>query len=79
MQVAASCAEAGADFSFRTAFRESWDLATLLQIAGRASPSGKYDKAEVWDFRQDPDNAFSLQPQTKLSRCLLAGSLTRHA
>jgi CRISPR-associated endonuclease Cas3-HD len=69
--VATSCVEAGVDFSFRTAFRESWGLVNLLQIAGRASRSGEYDEAEVWDFRHDADNGFSLHPQAKLSRRIL--------
>ncbi len=63
--------EAGVDFSFRTAFRESWGLVNLLQIAGRASRSGEYDDAEVWDFRHDADSGFSLHPQAKLSRRIL--------
>lgn len=69
--VATSCVEAGVDFSFRTAFRESWGLVNLLQIAGRASRSGEYDNTEVWDFRHDADNGFSLHPQAKLSRRIL--------
>jgi CRISPR-associated endonuclease/helicase Cas3 len=69
--VATSCVEAGVDFSFRTAFRESWGLVNLLQIAGRASRSGEYDDAEVWDFRHDADNGFTLHPQAKLSRRIL--------
>ena len=69
--VATSCVEAGVDFSFRTAFRESWGLVNLLQIAGRASRSGEYDDAEVWDFRHDADKGLSLHPQAKLSRRIL--------
>ena len=69
--MATSCVEAGVDFSFRTAFRESWGLVNLLQIAGRASRSGEFDDAEVWDFRHDADNGFSLHPQAKLSRRIL--------
>lgn len=69
--VATSCVEAGVDFSFRTAFRESWGLVNLLQIAGRASRSGEYDDAAVWDFRHDADNGLSLHPQAKLSRRIL--------
>ncbi len=69
--VATSCVEAGVDFSFRTAFRESWGLVNLLQIAGRASRLGEYDGAEVWDFRHDADNGLSLHPQAKLSRRIL--------
>lgn len=69
--VATSCVEAGVDFSFRTAFRESWGLVNLLQIAGRVSRSGEYDGAEVWDFRHNADNGFSLHPQAKLSQRIL--------
>jgi CRISPR-associated endonuclease/helicase Cas3 len=69
--VATSCVEAGVDFSFRTAFRESWGLVNLLQIAGRASRSGEYDNAEVWDIRHDAGNSLSLHPQAKLSRRIL--------
>jgi CRISPR-associated endonuclease/helicase Cas3 len=69
--VATSCVEAGVDFSFRTAFRESWGLVNLLQIAGRASRSGEYDGAEVWDFRHDAGNGLSLHPQAKLARRIL--------
>lgn len=66
-----SCVEAGVDFSFRTAFRESWGLVNLLQIAGRASRSGEYDDAEVWDFRHDANNGLSIHPQAKLPRRIL--------
>ena len=34
---ATGCVGAGVDFSFRLAFRESWGLVNLLQVAGRAS------------------------------------------
>ena len=44
--VATSCVEAGVDFSFRSAFRESWGLVNLLQIAGRASRSGEYQDTD---------------------------------
>lgn len=49
--VATSCVEAGVDFSFRTAFRETCGLVNLVQIGGRANRSGEYPTAEVWDFR----------------------------
>ena len=70
--VATSCVEAGVDFSFRTAFRESWGLVNLLQIAGRASRSGEFADAEVWDFRHLAENGLSLHPQAKLSSRILA-------
>lgn len=77
--VATSCVEAGVDFSFHTAFRESWGLVNLLQIAGRASRSGEYDDAEVWDFRHDSDKGFSIHPQAKLSRRILEQLFTECA
>lgn len=40
LPTATNCAEVGVDFSFRTAFRKNWGLVNLLQIAGRAVPSG---------------------------------------
>lgn len=57
-----SCVKAGVDFSFRTTFRESWGLVNLLKIPGRVSRSGEFDDAEVWGFRDDADNGFSLHP-----------------
>ena len=66
--VATSCVEAGVDFSFRTAFRESCGLVNLLQISGRANRSAEYDCAEVWDFRHDEDGLLTLHPHFKVSR-----------
>ena len=70
--VATSCVEAGVDFSFRSAFRESWGLVNLLQIAGRASRSGEYADTEVWDFRHDESGGLSPHPQAKVARGVLA-------
>jgi CRISPR-associated endonuclease/helicase Cas3 len=64
--VATSCVEAGVDFSFRTAFRESWGLVNLLQIAGRANRSGEYQDTEVWDFRHNNAGGLSPHPQAKV-------------
>jgi CRISPR-associated endonuclease/helicase Cas3 len=69
--VATSCVEAGVDFSFRTAFRESCGLVNLLQISGRASRSAEYNGAEVWDFRHDEDGFLTLHPHFKTSRRVL--------
>ncbi|MDP2897557.1 MAG: CRISPR-associated protein, partial [bacterium] len=49
--VATSCVEAGMDFSFRTAFRESCSTASLIQTGGRVNRHGEMDAAEVWDLR----------------------------
>jgi CRISPR/Cas system-associated endonuclease/helicase Cas3 len=70
--VATSCVEAGVDFSFRTAFRESCGLVNLLQTAGRVSRSAEYAQAEVWDFRHDEEGFLTLHPQFKTSREVLA-------
>lgn len=70
--VATSCVEAGVDFSFRTAFRESCGLVNLLQTAGRVSRSAEYADAEVWDFRHDEEGFLTLHPQFKTARGVLA-------
>jgi hypothetical protein len=69
--VATSCVEAGVDFSFRTAFRESCGLVNLLQISGRVNRSSEYASAEVWDFRHDEDDFLTLHPHFKTSRRVL--------
>ena len=76
--VATSCVEAGVDFSFRSAFRESWGLVNLLQIAGRASRSGEHPDTEVWDFRHDESGGLNLHPQAQLPREILAGIFARY-
>jgi hypothetical protein len=60
------------DFSFRSAFRESWGLVNLLQIAGRASRSGEYQDTEVWDFRHDKSSGLSLHRDAEVARGVLA-------
>jgi CRISPR-associated endonuclease/helicase Cas3 len=76
--IATSCVEAGVDFSFRTAFRESCALNNLLQTAGRVSRGGEYLEAEVWDFQHDESGFLSLHPQFKTSRKVLAALFTEH-
>ncbi len=69
--VATSCVEAGMDFSFRTAFRESCGLVNLIQIGGRVNRSGEYgDEIDVWDFRI-LDSSLSLHPAFEDSRAVL--------
>jgi CRISPR-associated endonuclease/helicase Cas3 len=70
--VATSCVEAGVDFSFRTAFRESCGLVNILQIAGRTNRSYEHEYGEVWDFRVPDDGLFSLHPQFNRQRAVLA-------
>ncbi len=69
--VATSCIEAGVDFSFRTAFRESCGLVNLLQISGRVNRSSEYNNAEVWDFRHGGDDLLNLHPHFRTSRRVL--------
>jgi len=76
--VATSCVEAGVDFSFRTAFRESCGLVNLLQIAGRVSRSSEYSDSEVWDFRHDDCGCLNLHPHFKTSRKVLADLFAEH-
>ncbi len=73
--VATSCVEAGVDFSFRTAFRESCGLVNLLQVSGRANRSSEYPDSEVWDFRHDEEAFLTLHPHFKVSRRVLADML----
>lgn len=49
--VATSCVEAGVDFSFKTAFRESSTVTSLIQTGGRANRHGKDNGCEIVDFR----------------------------
>ncbi len=58
LHVITTCVEAGVDFSFHPAFRESWELANLPQLAGRAAPSGIADwrlqisdSVQIWSNR----------------------------
>ena len=76
--VATSCVEAGVDFSFRTAFRESCGLVNLLQTAGRVSRSGEHLDAEVWDFRHDESGFLSIHPHFKTSRKVLGDLFAKH-
>jgi CRISPR-associated endonuclease/helicase Cas3 len=53
--VATSCVEAGVDFSFRTAIRESCSVGSLIQTGGRVNRHGAWSAADIWDVRlRDP-------------------------
>ena len=68
--VATSCVEAGVDFSFRTVFRESCSVASLIQSGGRANRHGESRFAEVIDFRtRDP--FLNKHPAFDVSRTVL--------
>ena len=68
--VATSCVEAGMDFSFATAFRESCSAASLIQIGGRVNRHGNNARAEVFDFRVN-DPLMKNNPQLVTSRNVL--------
>lgn len=68
--VATSCVEAGMDFSFATAFRESCSAASLIQIGGRVNRHGNSALAEVFDFRIN-DPLMRNNPQLKTSQNVL--------
>jgi CRISPR-associated endonuclease/helicase Cas3 len=68
--VATSCVEAGMDFSFATAFRESCSAASLIQIGGRVNRHGNSAQADVFDFRVN-DPLMKNNPQLVTSRNVL--------
>lgn len=59
-QNATYCLEAGVNFPFRTAFRESPGAAEPAANRGRASRSGEYEGSEVSDFRHDESGFLSM-------------------
>jgi len=68
--VATSCVEAGVDFSFKTAFRESSTLTSLIQTGGRANRHGKDLECSIIDFRvRDP--LLNKHPAFDVSRTIL--------
>jgi CRISPR-associated endonuclease/helicase Cas3 len=68
--VATSCVEAGVDFSFNTAFRESSTLTSLIQTGGRANRHGKDAECSIIDFRvRDP--LLNKHPAFDVSRTVL--------
>jgi CRISPR-associated endonuclease/helicase Cas3 len=72
--VATSCVEAGVDYSFRTAIRESCSVASVIQTGGRVNRHNEWASAAVWDVRlQDP--MFNAHPAFKDSRIVLAEML----
>jgi len=71
--VATSCVEAGVDFSFRTGFRESCSLTSLVQIGGRVNRNSEYQTSEVWDFRVCDPPFYNENPSFALSKRVLDG------
>jgi|HubBroStandDraft_4_1064222.scaffolds.fasta_scaffold28647_2 CRISPR-associated endonuclease/helicase Cas3 len=72
--VATSCVESGVDFSFRTAFRERFSTASLIQVGGRVNRHGEFDASGggcVFDILIDPDGGITENPAAKISRVVL--------
>lgn len=72
--VATSCIEAGMDFSFRSGFRESASLNSLVQTGGRVNRNAIWSAAEVWSVRL-ADAAFTHNPSFLASQQVLAAFL----
>jgi CRISPR-associated endonuclease/helicase Cas3 len=61
--VATSLVEAGVDLSFRSAFRERFSAASLIQVGGRANRHGERDEAAaVYDFFFDSSALLKRHP-----------------
>jgi CRISPR-associated endonuclease/helicase Cas3 len=57
--VATSCVEAGVDLSFRTAFRQTFSTASIIQVGGRVNRHGEYNDiggSWVYDFDLQGDH-----------------------
>lgn len=75
--VATSLVEAGVDLSFRTALRERFSTASLIQVGGRVNRhAGASDRGEVIDFQLDADEALTTHPGAAASAAIL-GDLFR--
>lgn len=69
--VATSCAEAGIDFSFRTAGREFCSLVSTIQTAGRINRSEEYGKSNLWNFQIVPGDSLKEHPSFATSSRIL--------
>jgi len=62
MLVGTSCIEAGLNLSFRTAFRERFSVASLIQVSGRVNRGGEFGEegaSVVYDFLIDSGNGIT--------------------
>jgi len=77
--VATSCLEAGVDLSFRSAFRERFAAASIIQVGGRVNRHGEYDAdggGVVYDFALD-DVGVTQHPAASVSADVLRRLLAR--
>lgn len=70
--VATTCAEAGLNFSFRSAAREISSLASLIQVGGRVNRQCEYGpECKVWCFRIKEDGFLKAHQEFKISAAIL--------
>ena len=69
--VATSCVEAGVDMSFRSGFRESASVISLLQTAGRINRNGENQDAAVWTFLLQDDPMLTRNKSLQISSSIL--------
>jgi CRISPR-associated endonuclease/helicase Cas3 len=79
--VATSCVEAGVDLSFRSALRERFSTASLIQVGGRVNRHGENGDGTVFDFVIDEGDGITRHPAARcpaavLKRQLEAGLLS---
>ncbi len=67
---ATSCVEAGLDFSFRSAIRESCSVSSAIQTGGRTNREAAWEGSEIWDVRLS-DRLFNSHPAFVDSRRVL--------
>ena len=82
--VATSCVEAGVDLSFRTAFRERFSAASLIQTGGRVNRHGGPVAGAVIDFLLDAGDGITAHPAARnpaevLKRFLERGDFSSEA
>jgi CRISPR-associated endonuclease/helicase Cas3 len=77
--VATSCVEAGVEFSFRTAFRERFSTASLIQVGGRVNRHDEYANGIVHDFLVDQGGGITKHPAARFPAAVLARQFQRGA
>jgi len=78
--VATSCVEAGVDLSFRSAFRERFATASIIQVGGRVNRHGEYNKQGagiVYDFALF-DNGITQHPAANVSAEILCDLMCKN-
>lgn len=78
--VGTSLLEAGLDLSFRTAFRERFSTASLIQTGGRVNRNSEWaEGGTVHDFLASPVGGLTAHPDARASAHVLERLFERHA